>query len=135
LAGKSPHNRKDRQRAEQRGRLAERVCVLHLFVTGWRILDHRARTAAGELDLVARRGSVLAFIEVKQRPDFSRGFEAVSGRQKHRLIRAAALWRGAHPELSTLSVRFDVMVVQPWTVPRRMPAAFVAETPVNQNLL
>ena len=56
-----------RRNAERRGRRSEALSALWLQLRGWRILDQRARTGVGELDLVARRGPVLAFIEVKHR--------------------------------------------------------------------
>ena len=56
-----------RQAAEQRGRRAETIAAWWLRLHGWSILAQRARVAGGEVDLVARRGHTLAFVEVKQR--------------------------------------------------------------------
>ena len=56
-----------RQAAEQRGRRAETIAAWWLRLHGWSILAQRARVAGGEVDLVARRGRTLAFVEVKQR--------------------------------------------------------------------
>ena len=79
-----------RQRAEAFGRLAERFAMLMLILQGYRILDHRARTAAGEIDLVARRGEVLAFIEVKARPSVDQA------RQALRLEAISSEWAGRY---------------------------------------
>ena len=54
-----------RAAAEARGRKAERRAAWWLRLHGWRILGERLRVAAGEVDLVARRGRIVAFIEVK----------------------------------------------------------------------
>ena len=57
----------NRQAAEQRGRRAETLACWYLRLLGWRILARRARVPGGEVDIVARRGRTLAFIEVKAR--------------------------------------------------------------------
>ena len=53
--------------AEQRGRGAERIAAWWLRLRGWRILAQRARVPGGEVDLIARRGRIVAFVEVKAR--------------------------------------------------------------------
>ncbi len=55
------------QKAESTGRRGERLAGWWLRLKGWQVLDRRVRTPAGEVDLVARRGSLVAFIEVKTR--------------------------------------------------------------------
>ena len=56
-----------RQAAEQRGRKGERLAALFLQMRGYSILDRRVRTPLGEVDLIARRGDLIAFVEVKHR--------------------------------------------------------------------
>lgn len=116
-----------RQRAERWGRFAEDLATLRLQLTGWRILDRRARTGAGELDIVARRGGVLAFVEVKARGTLETALEAVTPYQRGRILRAAAVWRGRRSDLANLEVRFDLIVCAPWQWPRVQHAAFAAE--------
>ncbi len=60
-----------RQRAERRGRIAEWLCVWHLRLRGWRIVARGWRCSAGEIDILARRGTILAVIEVKSRGDLA----------------------------------------------------------------
>jgi len=124
-----------RRRAERWGRRAEDLAALRLALNGWRVLDRRARTGAGELDIVARRGGVLAFIEVKARGDLETALGAVTPYQRQRLLRAAAIWRGRRPDLATLEVRFDLIVCAPWRWPRKREAAFTAETGSSLDLL
>lgn len=117
-----------RRRAEARGRFAERLCALRLTLTLWRVIDRRARTGAGEIDLVAVRGGVLCFIEVKARANAETALAAVSPRQRERMLRAGSLWRARHVRFAHLQPRFDLMVVTPGRWPRRIESAFEAET-------
>lgn len=98
-----------RQRAEARGRTAERLAALLLMLKGYRILARRARTAVGEIDLIARRGDTLAFIEVKARHDRTRALESLSPRQRQRIARAAGAFVRARPDLVDLNWRFDLI--------------------------
>lgn len=115
-----------RRAAYRRGLFAESVCAGLLRAKGYRILARRYRSPAGEIDLVARRGAVIVFVEVKQRADG--GGEVVTGRQQARIRRAGAAWlareagRGALP--ADYGARFDVMLVAPWRLPRHLPGAF-----------
>ena len=117
-----------RRAAEARGRWAEALCRLHLRLTGWTIVDHRARRArgsgAGEIDLIARRGPVLAFIEVKARPTERAALDAVSPQQQDRIARGAAAFLAANPRFSGCDVRFDIMAVRPWRWPRHIKDAW-----------
>ena len=117
-----------RRNAERRGRRSEALSALWLQLRGWRILDQRARTGVGELDLVARRGPVLAFIEVKHRVSLDDALTAVTPYQKRRLIRAAALWRSRHDALAALQPRFDVIAWPENGWPRHIKGAFMIET-------
>jgi predicted AAA+ superfamily ATPase len=56
-----------RERAQRRGRFAEWLCLWHLRLRGWRILARGWRCPSGEIDILARRGRVLAIVEVKSR--------------------------------------------------------------------
>jgi putative endonuclease len=119
-AGASPK----RRRAERRGRFAERLCRWHLRLRGWRILASGWRCPAGEIDILARRGDVLAVIEVKSRSDFATGVAAVLPHQRRRIARAAEAYLGLRPELASLALRFDVMVVVPLRLPQHVTAAW-----------
>jgi putative endonuclease len=106
----------NRQLAEKRGRGAETLACWYLRLCGWRILARRARVAGGEVDIVARRGSVVAFVEVKARAtDDAAGFAL----DEWRLRRVATAAERLAPRYMRDGddVRIDAMFI----VPRRWP--------------
>jgi putative endonuclease len=113
-----------RRIAEARGRRAETIAALFLRLKLYRILARRYRTPVGEIDLIARRGRTLVFVEVKHRPDAEEATLAVTTRNRQRVARAAALWVAAHPEAATLDHRFDVILTLPRRRPRHLRAVF-----------
>ena len=113
-----------KRRAFRRGLLAETFCIWHLRLRGWRILARRYRVPSGEIDLVARRGRVLAAIEVKARADLGAAGEAVSPRQRRRVARALDHFLATRPDLAALDLRFDVMLVTPLRLPRHIADAW-----------
>ena len=99
----------------QSGLFGEEVVADGLVRAGWRILGHRVRTRVGELDLVGRRGDTVVFAEVKTaRPGRIAVEEAVDGRQRHRIRRAAVAWMASNPSLQrgVRRYRFDVFLVR-----------------------
>lgn len=102
-----------RIRAYTRGLSAEFLCVLLLRLKGYRIVARRFRCPLGEIDIVARRMRRIAVIEVKARPSEREALEAVSPRQRQRIIRATAVFLGRHPALSGHDCRFDLFWVGP----------------------
>ncbi len=120
-------NREGRQRAWRRGWSAETLCAIALRLRGYRILSRRLRTPVGEIDILARRGRILAVVEVKAREDFASAAESVTDRQKQRLIRAAGWVVSGRPDLASLALRFDVMLVAPRRLPRHVVDAWRAD--------
>jgi len=115
----------DAKRAEERaGRTAETVAATMLRLKGYRVLARRFRGVRGEVDLIARRGSVLAFVEVKRRPTIVAAAESVSPRQRARIAAAAEEFIAAHPRLSGLGIRFDAILVAPGKLPRHLVDAW-----------
>jgi putative endonuclease len=103
--------------AEKRGRSSETLAALLLRCKFYRILGRRVRTRAGEIDLVAQSPSgVICFVEVKARPDAGLASQAMSTRQRQRIVRAAAYYLAGRT--SAKGVRFDVVSVVPGRVPR-----------------
>ena len=102
-----------RRAREHLGRQAETRAAIVLRLTGYRILDRRVRTPAGAIDIVVRRGAVVAFVEVKARQTRARAAESISRTQRRRIARAATHYVAANPRLSVLTQRFDAVLVEP----------------------
>jgi putative endonuclease len=114
----------ERQVAFRLGLSAETRAAALLLAKGYRIVARRWRSPVGEIDLVVRRGRVLAFVEVKARVSFDDAAEAVTARQQRRIAAAAAAWLAKHPDDATRDIRFDAVLVAPRRIPRHLPAAF-----------
>jgi len=117
----------ERRRALRRGRFGEALCRWHLRLRGWRIVARGWRCPSGEIDIVARRGRVLAVIEVKARGDLADAVAAVLPRQRRRIARATSAFLLARPDLAELAPRFDVMLVAPLRPPRHLTDAWRAD--------
>ncbi len=115
-----------RETGDAKGRRAENAAALFLRLKGYQILARRARTGAGEIDLVARKGDVVAFIEVKFRPDASSAAEAVAPRQQKRIVAAAQAYLARNPRWAEKTLRFDIMLVVPGRWPRHILNAWAA---------
>ena len=109
----------NRAAAEARGRKAEKRAAWWLRLHGWRIVGERLRVSAGEVDLVARRGRTLAFIEVKWR---ERAEDLDLAVDEWRLRRVAAAAAMLAPRLArpTDDIRIDVMLLAPKRLPRHL---------------
>ena len=117
-------SRTERRRAFRRGHAAELLCLWHLRRRGYRVLARRFRVPSGEIDLIVRRGRVLAAVEVKARADLAAAGESVSPRQRRRVARALDHFIALRPELAGLALRFDVMLVTPRRLPRHVADAW-----------
>ena len=113
-----------RQKAERRGRFAEWIAAFWLMLKGYRILALRHRTPLGEIDIIARRGNLVAFIEVKARRDTALAFDAVSASAQTRIRAASELWLSRRKDAAGLSLRYDIIAVMPYRLPRHFPDAF-----------
>ncbi|QIL02272.1 YraN family protein [Sphingomonas sinipercae] len=108
-----------RQAAEHRGRWAETLACCYLRLKGWRILARRARVRGGEVDVVARRGKVVAFIEVKARATEA---SAAASLDRYRLRRVAAAAQQLAPRYSRPGddIRIDAVFLVPGRLPRHL---------------
>jgi putative endonuclease len=117
---------------QEMGRRAEDMAVRHLERQGYTVVARNQRVGRGELDVIVRRGPVLAFVEVKARRTRGCGMpeEAVTVRKQRQVIRLAELWLAARPWAlrGVEEVRLDIvavdLAVRPAAV-RHLPAAFV----------
>lgn len=109
-----------RRRAWLRGRRGEGLAACWLRLKGYRLLARNFRSGAGEIDLIARRGAILAMVEVKTRGDLVSASEALGPRQRARIVRATHAFLQQRPRLAHLSVRFDVILIAPGRLPRHL---------------
>ena len=118
----------ERVAAFNTGLSAESRAAALLMAKGYRILAKRFRTPHGEIDLIAKRRNLVAFVEVKARATLDEAAFAVTPRQQARIINAAQAWLAAHPEFAEFELRFDAILIAPRHLPRHLLAAFDAST-------
>ena len=97
--------------AQARGVAAEEACVALLAREGFSVLARRVRTGAGEIDILARNGTLTLVIEVKARPRAEEAAFAIAPRQRARLAAAAEALMASHPAWFGEGLRFDAMLV------------------------
>ncbi|KQS65387.1 hypothetical protein ASG39_09110 [Rhizobium sp. Leaf371] len=113
-----------RLRAVRKGAVAEYVAALALMLRGYRIVAFRYRTKLGEIDIIAKRGTLVACVEVKARGSVDAAIFAVSPMSEARIRNASDLWLQRQPDADRLSIRYDIMAVRPWRWPVHIPGAF-----------
>ena len=114
----------ERVAAFRTGLSAESRAAVLLVAKGFRIIARRWRSPVGEIDIVARRRSLLVFVEVKARNDLDDAAESVTLRQRSRIAAAAEAWLATYPDPSVTEMRFDAILVAPGKMPRHIQAAF-----------
>jgi putative endonuclease len=112
--------------AELFGRRAETLAAWYLRLKGYRIVATRVKTPVGEIDLVARRFGLTAFIEVKARQSRAEEATALAAVNTSRISRAAQYYVARHPGLAETPLRFDVIFLAPMAWPRHVKGAFDA---------
>jgi putative endonuclease len=113
-----------RQAAEASGRRAERFAATWLRLKGWRILATRVRTPVGEVDLVARRGNLVTFVEVKSRAKAADLDHAIDEYRLRRVAAAAELLQTRFAPDGE-DIRIDVILIAPRTLPRHIENAWI----------
>jgi putative endonuclease len=121
---KQPRSIAHRRSAEIAGRRGERLAGWWLRLKGWSILDRRVRTPAGEVDIVARKGSLIAFVEVKTRATAAELDFAIDERRLAR-VAAAAEYLMARYAGPGDDIRVDVILLAPGTRPRHIENAWI----------
>jgi putative endonuclease len=115
-----------RQAAFRKGVTAESRAAAYFVRHGYVIAAQRFKSAVGEVDIVARRGRELVFVEVKARHRLDDAAWSVTPRQQKRIIAAAEAWLADHPDDGVREIRFDVILVARTGVTQHIPAAFDA---------
>lgn len=116
-----------RQQREAEGRKAEAHVARYLKLRGWKLLDQRFKTPEGEVDLIAQKGAILAFVEVKQREKLPTRDDLVTASNERRLMAAAEIWvnRNFADLPPDFEIRFDLAVIEG----RVRPLSKVSYTP------
>ena len=110
----------NREAAEKRGRGAETIACWWLRLHGWRILARRARVPGGEVDIVARRGRVLAFVEVKARATDEAAAMSLDAWRLRRVVVAAERLTARYQQPGD-DIRIDAVFIVPCRLPRHVP--------------
>ncbi len=124
VAGRGPSV--ERQVAFRTGISAESRAAALLIAKGFRILARRWKSPVGEIDIVARRRSLLVFVEVKARERLDDAAWSVTERQRARIVAAAEAWLADHADNRIRDIRFDAMLVAPGRMPQHITGAFDA---------
>jgi len=94
-----------------RGNRAETMAAWLLRLKGYRILARRFRAGAGEIDLIAARGDVIAFVEVKARRRRDDAAIAITADKQRRIASAARVWLARHPACANRILRLDAVFI------------------------
>ena len=119
---KAPRDKK--RAAYRRGFMAEYAAALLLLCKGYRIVAMRYRTRVGEIDIIARRGNLVAFVEVKARRNVTSGIDSVGFETQRRIRAASDQWLSRQADFGRLSCRYDIIVVTAFGFPHHLPDAF-----------
>ncbi len=113
-----------RQKAQKRGNRGEWLAAIALRLKGYRIIERSFRTKLGEIDIIARKGDLIAIVEVKARRDVASAIDAVGYDAQRRISNAANIWLSQQRNYGILSLRFDIIAVLPGKWPKHFPDAF-----------
>jgi putative endonuclease len=123
-----PPDRTQRRRgAHLFGLKAESIAALLLQLKGYSILERRYAVSGGEIDLIARRGAAIAFVEVKARGDLDSAAVSISATKRRRIARAARVWLARNPWAAAMTLRGDAVFIAPRRLPRHAPSAYRLE--------
>lgn len=111
----------NKKKAYRKGFIAEYIAALFLLLKGYRICELRYKTKLGEIDIIAKKGDLAVFVEVKARRTVQGGIDAVSHSSQHRIKNASDLWLAKQKNAHKLSQRYDMIIV----TPRRFPTHFL----------
>jgi len=110
----------DRQRRDATGWRAEIMSARLLRLKVCRILAQRFKTPVGEINLIAKRASTIAFIEAPLRPSAAAAIESVLARRRRRILRAGRVFMQKRWEFPEYQMRFDLVLVTPGRLPNHI---------------
>jgi putative endonuclease len=100
------------------------IALVWLLLRGYRILARHYRAPGGEIDLIVRKGDMIAFVEVKARDDLALAAGAITATKQQRINRAAVSWLSQHRHYSGAVFRGDAVCIMPWRLPWHIEDAF-----------
>jgi putative endonuclease len=126
MAARDADQRRKAQRikALRRGSFSEYLAAFSLMLRGYRILAMRYRVKSGEIDIIARKGDLVSFVEVKARATAADSVFAVNGLTQSRIKNASLYWLQTQKDASQLSYSYDIIAVRPWRWPEHFRDAF-----------
>jgi putative endonuclease len=127
VRGSPTDHAKRRRGAHLFGLEAETMAAWLLRLKGYSIVARRFTVSGGEIDLIARRGDAIAFVEVKARADLDAALIAISATKRRRIARAARVWLSRNPWAAGLTLRGDAVYVAPRRLPRHALSAYRLE--------
>ena len=120
----APKRRRPRSAAYRLGLRAEALAALFLRLKGWRILARRYKAGTGEIDIIARRGRTVIFVEVKARATREAALAAITPHAARRISAAARQWQSGRKDLRDATLRFDAVLVVPLRLPEHVSNIF-----------
>ena len=120
----APRSADARRKAFRRGHVSEYLAAFSLLLRGYRIAAMRFRAKSGEIDIIARKGDVIHFIEVKARTSTDESVFAVDGQTQNRIRNASMAWIGRQKNMRAMSYSYDIIAVRPWRWPVHLRDAF-----------
>jgi putative endonuclease len=124
---RAPRSIEERRRALRAGHGAEFVAAAWLTLKGYRVLARRYAAHGGEIDLVARRGRTVAFVEVKARATNDAAQEAIGFAKTEKFARAVDAWLMRNQWANAHVLRADAVLISPRHWPRHVENAFALE--------
>lgn len=118
-----PLNQK--KQAYLKGQWGERIAGWYLQLKGYSLLENRLKTPFGEIDLIVKKGPYIVAVEVKTRASREKAALSLSSLQMKRIQYAFLFYTKRHP--SPLDLRFDVILISPWTWPKHIQGAWVPQ--------
>lgn len=110
------------RQAYKKGHRGEYLAGWALRLKFFRIVERRYKTKSGEIDLIARRGSLILMVEVKARPTLEQAMDAISTTALRRIEAAGDEWLAKQADYAKLSIRYDLMAILPRSWPIHVEA-------------
>ena len=107
-------------KTEFRGYFGEFIATVLLWCKGYRILKHRYKLSGGEIDIIAKRGNKISFIEVKTRKSEEKCQIAITPWQLRRIRNASQFFLKNNPKYLHCDLSYDVIFVVDWHLPQHI---------------